>query len=431
MRILYIADARSPIAQNWITHFIATGHDVHVISSYPCAENVLPGASVYQLPIAFSQLSRIRHNGTVSTGSSGSSGSFGRGVGLVTRGLASVRSGALSRYSLAMFSWLGPIEIERHVQALRKLISEIAPDLVHAMRIPYEGILASKAAPHGIPLIVSVWGNDFTLFANRNRLLARQTKECLQRVDALHCDCQRDLKLASDSWSFQPTKPAVVLPGGGGVQASMFRSQPTGTVIRKRFGIPSGARVIINPRGFRPYVRNDTFFRSLPLILKEQPDALFLAIGMEGNPTAEKWLEKLGLSDSVRLLPPVPRETMADLFRLACVTVSPSDFDGTPNTLLEAMACGCFPIAGNIESLREWITDGANGMLCDQSSPQSLANAVVRALQDDDLRSRAAVANQKLIGERADYQQVMTKAEGFYKDVVGASRMSDPLALIN
>lgn len=44
---------------------------------------------------------------------------------------------------------------------------------------------------------------------------------------------------------------------------------------------------------------------------------------------------------------------MAYLFRLADVTVSLSEDDGTPNTLLEAVACGCFPIAGDIESVRE------------------------------------------------------------------------------
>ncbi len=34
--------------------------------------------------------------------------------------------------------------------------------------------------------------------------------------------------------------------------------------------------VIINPRGFRPYVRNDVFFKAIPLVLEKQPDAKFI-----------------------------------------------------------------------------------------------------------------------------------------------------------
>jgi hypothetical protein len=48
---------------------------------------------------------------------------------------------------------------------LTALIDELRPDLVHAMRLPYEGFMAA-AAVHSRPLLLSIWGNDFTLFAN-------------------------------------------------------------------------------------------------------------------------------------------------------------------------------------------------------------------------------------------------------------------------
>ena len=32
--------------------------------------------------------------------------------------------------------------------------------------------------------------------------------------------------------------------------------------------------------------------------------------------------------------------------------------DGTPNTLLEGMACGCLPVAGDLDSIREWLKPG-------------------------------------------------------------------------
>jgi glycosyltransferase involved in cell wall biosynthesis len=104
--------------------------------------------------------------------------------------------------------------------------------------------------------------------------------------------------------------------------------------------------------------------------------------------------------------------------------VSPSTHDGTPNTLLEALASGCFPVAGDIESVREWINDGANGLLCDPASPQSTAQALLRALHDPELRQRAALYNVKLAAERSEYCQVMAKAEAFYGDIVERSRRS-------
>jgi glycosyltransferase involved in cell wall biosynthesis len=182
-------------------------------------------------------------------------------------------------------------------------------------------------------------------------------------------------------------------------------------------GIPAGAPVVLNPRGIRGYVRNDTFFRAIPLVLKSKPNVIFLGLAMRAARVAEEWVERLSIAHAVRLLPSVSRAEMATLFRLADIAVSPSEHDGTPNTLLESMACGAFPIAGNIESVREWLDDGVNGLLCDQGNPESLATVILRALDDHELRQRAAIHNQRLIAERAEHRAVMTRAEAFYQEL--------------
>jgi len=82
------------------------------------------------------------------------------------------------------------------------------------------------------------------------------------------------------------------------------------------------------------------------------------------------------------------------------------------------MACGCFPIAGDLESIREWIDDGVNGILIDPRRPDELAAAVGRALDAPDLLERAAVHNARLIAERADYQRCMAAAGLFYRMVI-------------
>jgi len=108
---------------------------------------------------------------------------------------------------------------------------------------------------------------------------------------------------------------------------------------------------------------------------------------------------------------------MADAFRAAQVMVSPSTHDGTPNTLLEALACGCLPVASDLESIREWITPGENGLLVNAAAPQALAQAMLRGLRDADLRARAAAQNAALIAERGDYAENMRRVEVFYAQI--------------
>ena len=415
MKICFIADVRSPTSRNWISHFVDSGHDVTVIATYPCLPDMVKGAKVIEVPIAFSRLARSRHNGTIK-GTNRKS--------LIDLSMDRVRTGSAFAFLIAAWTWLSPIEIHRHVRSIRRLITDLSPDLVHAMRIPFEGIVGSIATPSRTPLVVSVWGNDFTWIAQQNPLIARQTRRTVQRTDALVCDNFRDLRLAAEAWHFDSGKLGTVLPGAGGVQATVFHPGPPPPELSRQLTIPYGGLVVMNPRGFRGYVHNEIFFQAIPLVLQQVADVVFLCCAMEDNSSAERWVRRLNIAHAVRLLPMVPREQMANLFRLAHVSVSPSIHDGTPNSLIEAMACGCFPVAGDIESVREWITDGENGLLCDPTNPESVAQAILRALKDRGLRDKAREINLQLVNERADYDKVMAEAEKFYHRVIQRAHSS-------
>jgi glycosyltransferase involved in cell wall biosynthesis len=176
--------------------------------------------------------------------------------------------------------------------------------------------------------------------------------------------------------------------------------------------------IIINPRGFRPYVRNDVFFKAIPLVLEKRRDAKFVFALMEGEEQAEEWIRELELRDSVELLPPMSHSEIAKAFHRAQIVASPSLHDGTPNSLLEGMACGCFPVAGDLESIREWITPGKNGFLFDPAQPQSVAEALLAAIENKNLREQAAGLNQSVIAARAEYSHNMKRAEEFYEEVI-------------
>jgi glycosyltransferase involved in cell wall biosynthesis len=237
--------------------------------------------------------------------------------------------------------------------------------------------------------------------------MAYWTRRAIRAANALHTDCQRDQRIAQN-WGFKQGYPTLVIPGNGGINPAIF-FQPAEAVSQP---------VVINPRGFRSYVRNDVFFSSIPLVLKQIPNARFLCSAMAGDREAEDWVTRLDIAPSVQLLPSRPHDQMGELFRSAAVLVSPSTHDGTPNSVLEGMACGCFPVVGRIESLEEWITPGQNGLLVDPSDARSLAQAIITGLVDPDLRARAAKNNAVIISSRADYMSCMDQATAFYEDML-------------
>ena len=379
MKILYVVDARSPIATNWIRHFANRGGEIHIASTFQC-ELDFPIKSFELTPVAFSSVKKASQRpGTASA----------RTVGLRT----------------AIRHWFGPLTVRRAAQRLRGYIERVQPDLIHAMRIPYEGMLAADAYT-GIPLIVSIWGNDFTLHAPSTAMMGHYTRWTMQVADALHADCERDVRLAHE-WGLSVEKPSLVAPGNGGIRSDVFYPADK----------PVEEPVIINPRGFRSYVRNDSFFKAIPLVLAKHPNAKFICALMKGEAQAEQWLRDLNVGHAVELLAPLPHFEMANVFRRAQIVVSPSIHDGTPNTLLEGIACGCFPVAGDLESIREWITPNENGVLFDSTNPQSIADAIITAIENKNLRNKAAGLNREIISTRAEYESNMLKAEEFYNSV--------------
>jgi glycosyltransferase involved in cell wall biosynthesis len=390
MRLLFVADGRSPIALNWIRYFVERGDEVYLASTFACQPELgLKGLDI--TPVAFSGAKRLS---TSPASRPASSAALGLPLPL--------------RVRTAIRHYLGPLTIARSAKKLRMVIERVQPDLIHAMRIPYEGMLAADAY-NGIPLLVSIWGNDFTLHAPSTRLMGHYTRWTMQVADALHADCQRDVRLAR-GWCFAAKRPSLVIPGNGGIRTDIF--YPPKKLVE--------APVVLNPRGFRAYVRNDIFFKSIPLVLKEIPEARFICTSMAGEPQALQRIESLGIGQAVELLAPLPYAQMAEVYRRAAALVSPSVHDGTPNTLLEGMACGCFPVAGDLESIREWITDGENGILTDATNAHRLAESIIRALKNKDLREQAAGLNAKRIADGTEYQACMKKAEIFYKNLTGS-----------
>jgi len=391
MNLLIIADGRSPITRRWIRMLQPLNYTINLVSTYPC-QPVEGVNETILFPVAFAGMSGSQ--------AGGANAKSGRKVVSRYRGLAAT-----------LRHWLGPLTITRMEKDYLELLNRLQPDVVHALRIPYEGMLASRT-PTEIPLVISTWGNDFTYHAISNEVMGSATRRALLRADGLMADTVRDLRIAR-TWSFNPAKPAISLPGNGGIDLAEIDN------ITRGIGLAVPWHVI-NPRGFRSgSVRNDTFFKSIPLVLNLHPDVQFICPWMAGQPEALGWVNRLRILDNVSLLPMISQAELWREFARSLVSVSVSEHDGTPNSLLEAMSIGCLPVCGDIESIREWIHNGENGILVDPNDAYALSEAVQRGILDEEFRRTAAGRNREIIRERAEVSTVRQQVADFYNRMTG------------
>jgi glycosyltransferase involved in cell wall biosynthesis len=124
------------------------------------------------------------------------------------------------------------------------------------------------------------------------------------------------------------------------------------------------------------------------------------------------------METNFRVSPFVSPKELAQLLQTTAIAASPTISDGTPNSLLEAMACGAFPVASNLESIREWITPENNGLLFDPDNADELAACLEHALENIALRQQAQAVNYTIIRARADYHRVMPEVRRFYQQLV-------------
>ena len=179
MRLLFVADGRSPTALSWLQYWIERGDEVHLVSTFPC-DPPAGLTSFHIFPVAFASWSgRTKQAGALPAGTFRQ-----RFRGLFLR----------VRY------WLGPLSLGRDRRRFRALVEALSPDLVHALRIPFEGMLAVVTPPH-TPLVVSIWGNDLILHARGSPLMGWMTRRTLKRANGLLAEAARDLRMPVRSTS--------------------------------------------------------------------------------------------------------------------------------------------------------------------------------------------------------------------------------------
>jgi glycosyltransferase involved in cell wall biosynthesis len=164
---------------------------------------------------------------------------------------------------------------------------------------------------------------------------------------------------------------------------------------------------IVSTRGFMPVYNNEYLIQALATL--KQPFLDFRVTFVSGGPTLEE-ARKLAnrilpvpTRGKVEFLGGVDPERLLSELRRAHLFVSLSRSDGTSTSLLEALACGLFPVVSDIPQNREWIDENTcNGLLVPFDRPEILAEGLRRALLDEPWRARASAINRRLVLQRGD-----------------------------
>lgn len=129
---------------------------------------------------------------------------------------------------------------------------------------------------------------------------------------------------------------------------------------------------------------------------------------------------QLGIAASVRFLG--FQEDVRPVLEASDLLVSASLREGTPNTILEALAMEVPVVVTDIAGVRELIRDGHNGLMYALGNARALAAAMSRLLDDDALRQRLRHAGRRQVesdltlasrmrGERAVYDRLLASSQ--------------------
>ncbi len=181
---------------------------------------------------------------------------------------------------------------------------------------------------------------------------------------------------------------------------------------------PRDRRLIMSLGRFSQEKGYDLLIKAFALIALDYPrwDLLIIGDGPERD-TLRQLAAELDIGPRVhfpgRLKNPAMLLSQADLF------VLPSRYEGFPNALLEAMACGVAVISFDCPSgPREIIRDGVDGLLVPSENIQGLSAAIARLMTDDDLRKRLA-AKALEVNERFSLEKVGKRWEALLTRCLG------------
>lgn len=228
-----------------------------------------------------------------------------------------------------------------------------------------------------------------------HQALLRSNKAFFQNPD--------DLKLFQDLKLLNAETPTVVV-NGSGVNITDFNVLPLPVTADQKIKISFLliARLLVD-KGVREYVE------AAKIIKHKYPHVEFNLVGwIDENPAAitqqelDEWIAKKTINYWGKLSDVRPAIAESSVY------VLPSYREGTPRTVLEAMAMGRAIITTDAPGCRETVADGDNGFLVEVKSVESLVKAMEKLILQPELIAKMGSRSREIALHKYDVYQVNT-----------------------
>jgi glycosyltransferase involved in cell wall biosynthesis len=125
--------------------------------------------------------------------------------------------------------------------------------------------------------------------------------------------------------------------------------------------------------------------------------------------------------DEVRFLGVLDRPHVLEILRRCDIFCLPSHWEGSPLSLLEAMAAGAAIVATRVGDVPSILEQGKSGLLIDPGDHEALAHALVRLLSDDEERVRLGYEARRRVEDAFDRSDVIRRIYDLYLEAADRS----------
>jgi len=160
------------------------------------------------------------------------------------------------------------------------------------------------------------------------------------------------------------------------------------------FGVKTGEPTLLIAGRMEPQKNFETLIQALRLVVTNRPVQAILCGDGSLRGLIERLVKENGLASCVHIAGYV--SNLWSLMKRADAAVSVSWFEGSPNVVLEAMACGCPLVVSDIATHRELLDEDA-AIIVDPADPQRIADGIIQALGDPEgSEKRARTAQERV-----------------------------------
>lgn len=294
------------------------------------------------------------------------------------------------------------------VLRLRSQLVEYAPDIIHTLHFSgdYFGRLASIGL--GVPVVTHLRNIKRERKLRRrlaNKLLSFFTDMYLSVSGAVADMVSNDHNIAR--------RPSRVIYNA--VDPKKLAVEPHD--LTAMYGV--SGRIVVGVGRYVGQKNFDLLLRALRLVLDEGHDISVVLVGEGGErPHLERLIRELSLEGHAVLTG--YRQDVPRFLRASYALAMPSDFEGLPITHLEAMFCGLPAIVSrhvpSLEIARE------ASLVC-KRSPESIAECIIRLLEDEKLHSTLSNAGSRIASEHT--MDLYIKAlKGIYDELASSGKVA-------